>query len=345
MRCAIVGMGNIGLALYRDLETRVGYLIGVDVDRNRVQQLRELGLAATHSLECCEDIDVWIITSSTGPDMETIYSIAEHICPKRGALVSIESTLKPGTMNEVGQIFASRGYVPGEQAFLVHIPHRIMFGEHTSTLCMPRVIAGLTRECLARGVRFYEPLVESLITVGDVRVAELSKLVENAKRYVDIAFAEAIAEYCIDQDLSFTELREAVNSKQNVHLCYTDYGIGGECLPKDIGFLLKLTESPLLEVARAEDRAYRTRLLNRIIRSGKTVLVRGLSYKPGVPDISNSPGVDLARQLERAGMVVYVEEPQVQAHVLESIGLRPCYGCEYDIVVERGLVRKEKQNG
>ena len=159
-----------------------------------------------------------------------------------------------------------------------------------------------------RGVIFYTPLVPLLVEVSDVRVAELSKVVENVKRYVDVAFAQEIYGYCIDQGMDYNELREAVNSKNNVELLGADGGIGGECLPKDMSFLRTICPSTLLEGAEQADREYRDRILQEV-GSGKKVLVKGLSYKAGIKDLKYSRGVDLVRALEAAGNIVWVEDP------------------------------------
>lgn len=100
---------------------------------------------------------------------------------------------------------------------------------------------------MEKGHLFYDPLVPRLVEVSDVRVAELSKVVENVKRYVDIAFAQELYIFCRDQGLNFEELRQAVNSKNNVEILGTDWGIGGECLPKDMKFLQRVCHSVLLD--------------------------------------------------------------------------------------------------
>lgn len=338
MRCAIIGMGNIGLALYRDLDGRLDYLIGIDINEARVNDLKKSGVNAVVSADGCDDIDVFIVSSATGPDMEVIYSIARQIQPKAGALVSIESTLKVGTMARVADLFRERGYEPGEHVFLVHMPHRVMFGHDASTLSMPRVLGGVTDRCVEQGLAFYSQFVQKIIVTHDIRVAELSKLVENSKRYVDVAFAEALACYCFSANIDMAALRKAVNSKSNVSLCYVDYGIGGECLPKDIGFLNELIPSPLFRGAMCADSIYRDALKNLALASGRRILVRGLGYKPGIPDLANSRALDLITQLCDAGCLVEVSDPAVPIESILSHGLIPQARDldSYDLIIERG---------
>jgi len=345
-RCTIIGMGHIGTALYFDLDGRVESLTGLDTDPGRVETLRAQGRRATSDYADCEGTDTWIITSSTGRDMRNVFAIAQSFTPAPGALISVESTLAVGTMARLAAYYRSKGIEPGSGVFLVHAPHRIMFGKDSSTLSMPRVIGGVTPECLARGVRFYSALGATLVPVGDVRVAELAKLVENSLRHVNIAFAEATAMACRAAGLDFGALCAAVNTKDNVHLMDVDYGIGGECLPKDIELLQGFARSPLLGSAEVVDREYRRRLFAGVMHSGGNILVRGITYKAGVADTSHSPGLDLVRALDDAGATVEVYDPLVPPTEISRMGLvpsgQPFDPARYSTVVERGKIIQER---
>ena len=340
MKCAIIGLGNIGMAVYQDLAAVWPDITGVDINAQRVAYLQKQGVQATTDMNACAHSDVWIICASTGPHMENIFAITDSMAPKKGALISIESTLQVNTMQELARRFNARGYRPGEDIFLVHTPHRIMFGSNTSTLSMPRVIGGVTNQCLEAGTRFYESLHATLLPVPDVRLAELAKLVENSSRYVEIAFAEAIANYCTSKNLDFLLLRNAVNSKGNVTLRNVDYGIGGECLPKDIAFLQAECHSPLFSGAMATDKNYRKNLLRRVLRLGRRVLIRGVGYKPGLGDMAYSRGVELARRLTAQGCAVDIADELISSAALRQAGLHPADTSDdtgnYDVVVERG---------
>ena len=238
-----------------------------------------------------------------------------------GSLISIESTLPPGTMMRVREFLEKKGFELGTDLFLIHVPHRVMFGVDETVCDTPRVMGAFTKACLEKGRQFYTPLVPQVVEVSDIRVAELSKVVENVKRYVDVAFAQEIYSYCIDQGMDYNELRRAVNSKNNVELLGTDWGIGGECLPKDMNFLQTVCDSTLLEGAEQADRDYRERIVQQV-GSDKEVLVRGLSYKTGVKDLSHSRGVDLVRALEVAGNTVRVQDPLFSTDELSRAGFK-----------------------
>jgi len=295
--------------------------MGVDINHSLVKELRSQGYRVTSDYRVLTGIDVWLMAPSTGDQGENLFAALEQmiICP--GSLISIESTLPLGTMRRVREFLERKGFELGADIFLIHVPHRVMFGVDKTVCDTPRVIGAYTKACLERGSQFYTPLVPLLVEVTDVRVAELSKVVENVKRYVDVAFTQEIYRYCVDQGLDYEELRNAVNSKNNVELLSTDWGIGGECLPKDLRFLRTVCNSPLLAGAETADREYRDKIVQQV-GTNKNVLVKGLSYKTGVKDLKHSRGVDLVRALEAAGNTVWVEDPLFTGDELSGAGFK-----------------------
>ncbi|EHQ87564.1 UDP-N-acetyl-D-mannosaminuronate dehydrogenase [Desulfosporosinus youngiae] len=323
MKICVVGLGNIGFNLFVYLDQKFpGEVIGVDVNEGRVKELRRQGYRVTADYRALTGIDVWLMAPSTGNQGQNLFSALEHmiICP--GSLISIESTLPPGTMVRIREFLEKRGFKLGTDLFLIHVPHRVMFGVDKTVCDTPRVMGAFTKECLKKGREFYNPLVPLLVEVGDVRVAELSKVVENVKRYVDVAFAQEIYGFCVSKGISYEELRTAVNSKNNVELLATDWGIGGECLPKDMNFLRTVCSSALLEGAELADKNYRDSIQVQV-GSDKEVWVRGISYKTGVKDLNHSRGVDLVRALEAAGNTVKVDDPLFSPDELNEAGFNP----------------------
>jgi nucleotide sugar dehydrogenase len=323
MKICVVGLGNIGFNLFIYLcQKKFGEVIGVDVNERRINELRSQGYNVTTDYRALTGIDVWLMAPSTGNQGQNLFAALEQMTIRPGCLISIESTLPPGTMQRVRSNLEQRGFKLGSEVFLIHVPHRVMFGVDKTVCDTPRVMGAFTSACLEKGRQFYTPLVPRLVEVSDVRVAELSKVVENVKRYVDIAFAQEIYRYCIDQEIDFADLRLAVNSKNNVELLGTDWGIGGECLPKDMSFLRTVCHSALLAGAEQADSEYRDRIVQQV-GSEKKVVVRGLSYKEGVKDLKHSRGVDLVRVLEAAGNAVWVEDPLFTPEELQGAGFKP----------------------
>jgi UDP-N-acetyl-D-glucosamine dehydrogenase len=312
--------------------------VGVDISAARVAELQALQINDVYTTPAMAgDVDVWIMTTSTGPGLQYLFDAAASISPKPGALVSVESTLPVGAMTQLAAHFAGRGYAVGSDLFLAHVPHRILFGVEQSVFEAARVVAGVTPACRAKALAFYAPLVSALYPVSDVRVAELAKIIENALRFVDIAFAEEVFRYCQVHGIDFGELRAAVNTKANVHLLDVDYGIGGECLPKDIRFLQEALVSPLLMGAMAAEEHYRS-FLQGLAEGHERILVKGLTFKPGHPDTRFSMAVALARALQARGKRVYVFDPLIGRAAVEALGFE--WGepdGAYDLVYERPL--------
>lgn len=342
MKIAVVGLGNIGFNLFTYINKKYpNSVIGVDVNASRVNDLRSQGHRVTTDYRALTGIDVWLLAPSTGDQGENLFAALKEmiICP--GALISIESTLPPGTMELVRKYLEGKGYQCGRDVYLIHVPHRVMFGVDETVCDTPRVMGAYTQACLDKGRQFYEPLVPQLVEVQDVRIAELCKVVENVKRYVDVAFAQELYRYCLDHRLDFEELRKAVNSKSNVELLGTDWGIGGECLPKDMRFLQNVFTSSLLDGAAKADQEYRDRILQQV-GTNQVVLVKGLSYKTGVKDLKHSRGVELVQALEEAGNTVWVEDPLFTAEELRAAGFKAME--QYDKATTQDWIVLERKN-
>lgn len=339
MRIAVIGLGRIGGQILRELSSVFEAPLGLDLDPERAAALRREGLRTTTDYQEITGYDVYLVAVSTGPRMEKLYAAAAALVPAAGALVSVESTVTPGTMERLARDFSARGLEPGRDLHLVHTPHRILFGHESSIFGQPRVMGGITPACLARGVEFYRPLVPEIHTVAEIRLAELTKIVENSLRYVEIACAEALALHCREAGLDFEELRRLVATKGNVRLLKAEYGIGGECLTKDAVFLHEATGCRLLADALAIDEEYRHELF-REARAPR-VLVKGLTFKPGWKDLGHSRAMELVSRLQAAGCQVWVEDPLYAPEELAALGLQPWRpGVAVDKVVSWGKVEK-----
>lgn len=338
VQVCVVGVGNIGCNLLTSLRRRGLRAVGVEINPDRRAALAESGVDGVYACpDEAGDVDAWILTTSTGPGLSHILSAVRAISPKQGALVSVESTLPVGGTARLAEAFRERGFAPGRDFHLAHVPHRILFGVEETVFDAPRVVAGMTPACRDAALTFYRSLVPQLYAVDDVRVAELAKIVENGLRYVNIAFAEALFGYCLEQGLDWAQLHGAVNTKPNVELLNVDFGIGGECLPKDVGFLQEAMQSPLLAAAIAADEAHRERL-RRLAGPCRRILVKGLTFKPGYADTRFSRARELAEALAADGKEVYVYDPALGPEQVAQLGFRWGEPDErYDLIYERPL--------
>ncbi len=228
------------------------------------------------------EFDVFILCVSThkaddmfSPQIDGLLSIVEKISKeaKSGALVSIESTIPKGTSKKVFDTLNHRMHV-------VHAPHRwYALDEKEHGVNQLRVIGGLCECCLKAGMQFYNGVdsvsvnaqsyssSSSLNSLGipmhqvtNIEIAEITKIAENAHRYLQIAFAEDLYLHCQTNNINFPQLREALNTKWNVNILEPREGIGGHCLPKDTKMFLQSTsrrKSKILRAAMEVDEDYK----------------------------------------------------------------------------------------
>ena len=279
----IIGLGQLGLPVAKYIKQRGEFdVYGYDISSkamDRAQTTAGIKKATNFS-----DFDVYILCISThkaedmfSPQIEGLLSIIDKISKeaKNGALVSIESTIPKGTSKKVFEMLNHRLHV-------AHAPHRwYALEEQEHGVNQVRVIGGVCDCCLKVAMYFYDGRSENMNNsssssneekskakslgipmhpVSDIEIAELAKIIENADRYLQIAFAEDLYIYCQANNISFPELRDAVNTKWNVHILEPREGIGGHCLPKDTKMFLqssKSIKSKILQAAIEVDQDYR----------------------------------------------------------------------------------------
>ena len=283
-RVLVIGLGQLGLPVAKYIKQRGGFdVYGYDISSkamDRAQTTAGIKKATNFS-----DFDVYILCISThkaedmfSPQIEGLLSIIDKISKeaKNGALVSIESTIPKGTSKKVFEMLNHRLHV-------AHAPHRwYALEEQEHGVNQVRVIGGVCDCCLKVAMYFYDGRSENMNNssssssneekskakslgipmhpVSDIEIAELAKIIENADRYLQIAFAEDLYIYCQANNISFPELRDAVNTKWNVHILEPRDGIGGHCLPKDTKMFLqssKSIKSKILQAAIEVDQDYR----------------------------------------------------------------------------------------
>jgi UDP-N-acetyl-D-mannosaminuronic acid dehydrogenase len=277
----VVGLGQLGLPVAKYIKERGYDAYGYDISSTAMD------IAEKASIKKAADFgefDVYILCVSThrpgdifSPHIDGLLSVIEKISDeaKNGALLSIESTIPNGTSKKVFEVLNHRLHV-------VHAPHRWYAAEEKEHgINQHRVIGGVCECCLNAGMQFYgdakvcrssslsqipndnnsKSLGIPMHPVREIEVAELTKVVENAHRYLQIAFAEELYLYCQANNLSFPELRDAVNTKWNVDILEPREGIGGHCLPKDTKMFLQSSKSirnKIVSAAIEVDQDYRT---------------------------------------------------------------------------------------
>lgn len=281
----VIGLGQLGLPVAKYVKDRGYETFGYDINRRRVEDAEKNH--GIKSIKRFDDIEVFILCVSTHdpndeytPFVDGLYSLAQKISrqAKNGSLVSIESTVPKGTSKKIFEMLNHRLHV-------AHAPHRwYSLEEDVHGVNQVRVIGGVSDCCLKVALQFYDSGNEALEfndiidnnnkhensrrnglgipmhPVSEIEIAELSKIIENADRYMQIAFSEDLYLYCQANNVNFGELRDALNTKWNVKILEPRDGVGGHCLPKDTKMFLqssKSIKSKILMAAMEVDQDYR----------------------------------------------------------------------------------------
>ncbi|CAN5874283.1 nucleotide sugar dehydrogenase [soil metagenome] len=264
------------------------------------------------------------------PDLSAVVAgseaAAQYLAP--GALVVLESTTYPGTTREVLlPIFEGHGRRVGKDFYLAFSPERIDPGNRLFTVSKtPRIVGGVTAECTSRAERLYSNITQQVYSVSAPESAELAKLLENTFRSVNIALANELAILCHRMGIDVWEVIEAAGTKPFGFMpFYPGPGLGGHCIPIDPFYLSWRARSfdmntEFVELAGRVNVGMPDYAFNRITGAlnsqkravnGSRVLMLGVSYKPNVSDLRESPSLKILGLLVEAGAEVAYHDPHV----------------------------------
>jgi UDP-N-acetyl-D-glucosamine dehydrogenase len=307
----------------------------VDVPADALAPLVASGrLTGSTSFEQASDSDAVIICvptplrKSKEPDISYILSAVESLLPHLhpGQLMVLESTTYPGTTEEVVlPRLQANGLVIGSDFFLAFSPERVDPGnKRYTTATIPKVVGGVTPACTELAAALYRQVTQTVFEASSPRVAETAKLLENTFRSVNIALANELAFACRKIGVDPWEVIEAAATKPFGFMpFYPGPGIGGHCIPVDplyLSWKVRLTgyEAQFIALADQINRAMPEHVVNLVGEAlndrgqairGSAVLVMGVTYKPDVNDIRESPALEIIEMLERKGAVVSYADP------------------------------------
>jgi UDP-N-acetyl-D-glucosamine dehydrogenase len=355
VRICVIGLGYVGLPLAVEF-ARLGFSVtGLDVDEERVKAMNrgqsyiqdvdeaevteavEGGyLSATTDYEVLREIDVIFIcvptpfTKTKTPDLSYVVAAAEEIVQrlKPGQLIILQSTTYPGTTEEdVLPILESSGLVAGRDFHLAFSPERTNPGDRQHTVRnTPKVIGGVTPRCGELARLLLGRLMPQVHLVSSPRAAEMTKLLENVYRSVNIALVNELAKLCERMDIDIWEVIEAASTKPFGFMpFYPGPGVGGHCVPVDPYYLFwKAREYDFyprfIELAAELNQGMPHYVIARVSEAlnaqGKTlhqakVLVLGVSFKPDVDDARNSPAQRVIELLLSRGAQVSYNDPYI----------------------------------
>ena len=353
--CGVVGLGYVGLPLAMEL-VRAGYrVVGFDVSKRVVDEVNagrshvrdvaaedvaravESGrFSATTEmarLTECDAISICVptpLSKTKDPDVSYVVAATEAVADalRPGQLIILESTTYPGTTRELVLPTLERaGRRVGADFFLCFSPERVDPGnEQWQTKNTPKVIGGVTPMCLEAGMALYSRVMDRLVPVSSPEAAELTKLLENTFRAVNIALVNEMAQAADRLGVDVWEVIEAAGTKPFGFMKFIPGpGIGGHCIPLDpyylawkmktLDFRTRMVEQageinaemPRFVASKVQD------ALNDVGKAvrGSRILVLGVAYKRDIDDVRESPALDVMRLLEDKGADVVYHDPHV----------------------------------
>lgn len=380
----IVGLGYVGLPLLLRY-CEVGYkVIGFDIDQSKIDLLLRgksyiehisskhienaiaKGFEPTTDFSRASEVDALILCVPTPlnkhrePDLSFVLDTTDSLVPylRPGQVVSLESTTYPGTTDEeLLPRIESRGLKAGHDVFLVFSPEREDPGNpNFSTRTIPKVCGGYTKSCLEVGMALYGQVIDTVVPVSSTRAAELTKLLENIHRAVNIGL---VNEMKIVADRMGIDIHEVIRAAATKPFGFVPYypgpGLGGHCIPIDPFYLTwKAREygvhTRFIELAGEINSSMPKYVMSKVTHAlnirkkainGSNVLVLGIAYKKNVADMRESPAVMLMELLREQGALVSYSDPHVpvfpkmREHTfnLKSVAITPSVVSGYDMVL------------
>lgn len=350
----IVGLGYVGLPLSIRF-AEAGYnVLGLDIDNTKVQKISEgqtyikhipdnvivtavkQGFEATSDFSRAEEVDALILCVPTPldehrePDLSFVINTLESLLPhiRAGQVISLESTTYPGTTEEeLRPRIEAQGFSIGENCFLVYSPEREDPGNQKfTTKTIPKVCGGSTLSCLEVGIALYQQVIDEVVPVSSTQAAELTKLLENIHRAVNIGLVNEMKIVADKMGLDIHEIIQAAATKPFGFVpYYPGPGLGGHCIPIDPFYLTwKAREygvnTRFIELAGEVNSSMPHYVVGKVAEAlnrhkkainGSKILVLGIAYKKNVDDMRESPSVEIMSLLQAQGAEINYSDPHV----------------------------------
>ena len=336
-KVAIIGIGHVGQALAKAAAKAGFATVGIDISLQAISQFNELkikGLKATGDYSQVKNCDIICIcvptpvSLSNRPDLKIIKNVCRKLSKylRSAQLVIVESSVCPGTTkNIISKLLERSGLTCGRDYFLAHSPERIDPANTKFTIeNTPRVVGAPDRNSQKLAVMFYQSFVKKVVSVSSTEVAEMTKLLENTFRLVNISLVNELQEYTQAVNINIWEVIAAAATKPFGFLAHwPGPGIGGDCIPVLPYYLLQSAKSQKvnLTIVKAASKVNENqpakitkKALLTINGNGKTTakaLIVGVSYKPETADLRHSPALKIWEDLKSQGFTVAYHDPYI----------------------------------
>ncbi|MBI3399388.1 MAG: nucleotide sugar dehydrogenase [Deltaproteobacteria bacterium] len=355
VKVGVIGLGYVGLPLVIRFCEENFHVLGFDIDPEKVSRLnkgesyikhihsnvikgfvKKKIFSATTEMTRLREADIIIIcvptplTDKREPDMQYVENTAKEVAKnlRKGQLISLESTTYPGTTEEMLlPLFQEKKLKVGKDFFLVFSPEREDPGRKDfTTKTTPKIVGGITEKCLHAGEVLYSKIVDKVVKVSSPKAAEMTKLLENIYRSVNIALVNELKMLCDRMGIDIWEVIDAAKTKPfGFQAFYPGPGLGGHCIPVDPFYLTwKAREydfsTRFIELAGEINSSMPYYVvekagwvLNERGKSlkGSKIIVLGIAYKKDVDDQRESPSLRVIHLLRRRGADVLYNDPYV----------------------------------
>lgn len=350
----IVGLGYVGLPLMLRYSEENFKVIGFDIDQTKVDNLNKgispikhlsgddiskaikTGFEATTDFSKISNVDAVILciptplTKYREPDLSYIVKTMENISKyfKEGQVLSLESTTYPGTTREeLAPRVEEHGFKVGENFYLIYSPEREDPGRKDfNTKTIPKVCGGFSSNCLAVGKKLYEVIIDTVVEVSSLETAEMTKLLENIHRAVNIGL---VNEMKVVTDKMGIDIHEVIDAAATKPFGFVPYrpgpGLGGHCIPIDPFYLTWKARgygvhTRFIELAGEVNSAMPDFVISKVndalndhglSMKGSKVLLLGIAYKKNVDDMRESPSLEIIEKLQEKGAIVSYSDPYI----------------------------------
>lgn len=356
-KICVIGLGYIGLPTSAMFAQAGLEVVGVDINENAVNLLNQgkihieepgLGELIKEMVENGrfraqlepEDADAFIIAVPT-PNKDDVYKSCDlsyveaavrNVMPyvKKGNAIIVESTIGPRTVDDfVRPIIEEKGFVIGKDIYLAHCPERVLPGQIIREMIENnRIVGGYTQKCTEVVAELYRSFVQGEIVKTDAKTAEMSKLMENTFRDVNIALANELAKVCNYLQINVLDVIEMANKHPRVNIHQPGPGVGGHCLAVDPYFIVEKAPelARIISLARETNCSMPHYVVNQINELTKhiqnpKIAALGITYKGNIDDMRESPAMEIIEELQHKGYEVSIHDPHVSTDKLELISL------------------------
>lgn len=377
---AVIGLGFVGLPLCQ-LFLQNGFTVhGIDVNKEKLQNIangssQNRDVDNDYLIQCISEKRFFLhdtgegvanaeailicvptpLTNQGEPELtfikQAIANILAYLKPHQ--LISLESTTYPGTTEELLlPKLIEKGFQVGNDFYLAYSPERINPGSEVPLNKIPKVVGGITPTCLEKASLIYQSVFDEVVEVSSTRAAEMTKLLENTQRFINISFMNDLAILCEKMNIDIYEVIDAASTKPYGFTRYTPgAGIGGHCIPIDPLYLAWKAmdynhETPFIKISDEINKMMpvyvtnkiKDRLPDKTKEQSPSVLLVGVAYKKDINDVRESAALPIMKLLQEDGIHVDFFDPYVpsisidskQYHSIEEASLS---SCQYNVAV------------